>query len=412
MGDDRVTDGVQRGGRHRKPPAQQPYWWFGPAALIFGGCTVLFGGTAVAHADDAASASSASAGTDTGTATSPQTRPDSWPPARGRGERASRHSDPSPGAAASSTAMSGRAHSPLPLGTVSLSAKRSAVIVHSTAASPTDSVDGVVSPPDIAPISMQTAQSDSSRVQNAVNAVEANAAPAAAVKPAVAAVTPRAPQPVVESAAAAIGAAPGSVTAIDTALTPGVDPLAPAAQAVSTVMLAGVRREFSAAPAAAAPAPAAAGVPLPAAATTKPVPPYIVNKLATFIANTRGKTLANQQGTYAGECVSLFSQYMGQVWGIKTGAWGNAVDYRYGGSGGQQLSARGWAWYTDQSFKDGDILVWGPSKAAGTGAAGHIGIWANGKVYDQNDARHSPARTANYSSFWSSGYLGYWTLWH
>ena len=131
-------------------------------------------------------------------------------------------------------------------------------------------------------------------------------------------------------------------------------------------------------------------------------------KVTNFVNATRGRTLANIQGTYPGECVSLVSQFLSQVWGITTGAWGNAIDYRAGGSGGNRLAARGFVWSTSQAFRNGDILVWGPNAAAGTGSAGHIGIWFNGKVYDQNDARHTPARTANSSPFWSGGFLGRW----
>lgn len=129
---------------------------------------------------------------------------------------------------------------------------------------------------------------------------------------------------------------------------------------------------------------------------------------ATFVSRTRGKTVANAQGTYPGECVSLVSQFLLQVKGIRTGAWGNAIDYRSGGTGGRQLQSRGLRWHTDRHFADGDLIVWQASATAGTGAAGHVGIWYGGKVFDQNDGRHSPARTANYSAFFPGGYLGYW----
>lgn len=127
-----------------------------------------------------------------------------------------------------------------------------------------------------------------------------------------------------------------------------------------------------------------------------------------FVANTMGKQLSNAAGTYPGECVSLVSQYLLQVHGITTGAWGNAIDYRSGGSGGNHLAANGFSWSTDQSFANGDILVWGENAAAGTSAYGHVGIWYGGKVYDQNDGRHSPATVAGYSTFWTGGYLGHW----
>ena len=127
-----------------------------------------------------------------------------------------------------------------------------------------------------------------------------------------------------------------------------------------------------------------------------------------FVANTIGHELSNAQGTFPGECVSLVSQYLLQVHGITTGAWGNAIDYQAGGSGGNHLSDNGFSWSTDQSFANGDILVWGQNAGAGTGPYGHVGIWYGGKVYDQNDGRHSPAIVAGYSTFWTGGYLGHW----
>jgi hypothetical protein len=125
-------------------------------------------------------------------------------------------------------------------------------------------------------------------------------------------------------------------------------------------------------------------------------------RVANFVNATRYTTVGD------GECVSMVKSYLSQVWGISPGAWGNAIDYRSGGYGGNQLAAQGFSWSTSQSFQNGDILVWGPSASGGTGSLGHIGIWYNGTVYDQNDARHSPARTANYSNFWSGGFLGRW----
>jgi len=131
-------------------------------------------------------------------------------------------------------------------------------------------------------------------------------------------------------------------------------------------------------------------------------------KVANFINATMGKTIANASGGYAGECVSLVSQYLLQVWGITTGAWGNAVDYRSGGSGGNQLSSRGFTWSTNQSFRNGDILVWGAGNH--TTSFGHIGVYYNGQLYDQNNLGRANPRTANYSgAVKTSGYLGRWS---
>lgn len=128
--------------------------------------------------------------------------------------------------------------------------------------------------------------------------------------------------------------------------------------------------------------------------------------LAYFVADTRGKTWENIAGTYSGECVSLTSQYIWRVYGIKAAGtgWGNGIDYRYGRVTGNKLKSLGFKWSTNKSFKNGDILVWN------NGQWGHVGIYYNGKVFDQNDSRHSPARTANYSGApWANGYLGRWS---
>lgn len=128
-------------------------------------------------------------------------------------------------------------------------------------------------------------------------------------------------------------------------------------------------------------------------------PPAPTTAVARFVVNNSGKGLANAAGTYRGECVSLVSQYLLQVYGIRTGAWGNAVDYRAGGSAGRRLASLGFTWRTDRAFRNGDILVWG------NGTYGHVAVWYNGKIFDQN---YAGRRTAALDPFFSSGYLGYW----
>ncbi|MEP7192267.1 MAG: hypothetical protein ABI903_05325, partial [Actinomycetota bacterium] len=122
-----------------------------------------------------------------------------------------------------------------------------------------------------------------------------------------------------------------------------------------------------------------------------------------FVANNMGRQLSNASGTYPGECVSLVSQYLLQVYGITTGAWGNAVDYRSGGSGGSHMAANGFSWHTDQSFQNGDIPVWGDG--AYTGVWGHIAVWYGGKIFDQN---YAGRMTAGLDPYFSSAFLGYW----
>lgn len=149
-----------------------------------------------------------------------------------------------------------------------------------------------------------------------------------------------------------------------------------------------------------------------------PSGPTLSQKVSTFVSNTRGRTIANPDGSYAGQCVSLVRQYLEQALNIRTGAWGNAIDYRLGGSGGNQLASRGFTWSTDRNFQDGDILVFNRNDGtAGTDPNGHIGIWSAGQFYDQNDGWRSNASTANYSPFdntapsyggISHAFLGYW----
>ncbi|MBB2989037.1 VCBS repeat-containing protein [Mycolicibacterium iranicum] len=151
-------------------------------------------------------------------------------------------------------------------------------------------------------------------------------------------------------------------------------------------------------------------VPVSAKAPPPPPPstPPLSARVDSFVAATRGRTIAAPDGSYPGECVSLVKRFLRDVHGISAGAWGNAVDYRQGAVGGNQMAARGFVWRTDGNFQNGDILVWG--SGAGT-AFGHIGIWHAGKLYDQNNygsGRASAPRTANYSPYIPPGRLGYW----
>ena len=107
--------------------------------------------------------------------------------------------------------------------------------------------------------------------------------------------------------------------------------------------------------------------------------------------------------------MSLVSQYLLQVWGITSGKWGDAIAYRSGGTGGNQLASRGFTWSTNQSFKNGDITVW-QQGAFALGAEGHIGIYYNGQLYDQNNGGRANPSTADYSgAVRTSGYLGRWS---
>ena len=127
--------------------------------------------------------------------------------------------------------------------------------------------------------------------------------------------------------------------------------------------------------------------------------PSFTTRVDNFVANTNG----NQVGD--GQCVTLVKKYLSEVHGITAGGWGDAIAYRKGGSGGNQLESRGFTWHTDQNFKKGDILVWEQNPRFAYLPQGHMAIWYNGKIYDQNYAGRLTAGSDPFSGY---GYLGYW----
>ena len=68
------------------------------------------------------------------------------------------------------------------------------------------------------------------------------------------------------------------------------------------------------------------------------------------------------------------------------------------------MAANGFSWNTDHNFENGDILVWGDG--AQTSSYGHIGIYYEGQVWQQNfngDRSSAHLRRPD-----STAYLGYW----
>ncbi|WP_271395740.1 CHAP domain-containing protein [Neomicrococcus lactis] len=122
-----------------------------------------------------------------------------------------------------------------------------------------------------------------------------------------------------------------------------------------------------------------------------------VTSVAQFVSTNMGRKIGD------GQCVALVKAYLQAVYAITAGAWGNAVDYRAGGTGGQQLAGRGFTWRTGTGFQNGDILVWG--KGTATSTYGHVAVWYNGKIFDQN---YAGRMTAGLDPFFTSGFLGYW----
>ena len=80
-------------------------------------------------------------------------------------------------------------------------------------------------------------------------------------------------------------------------------------------------------------------------------------------------------GLYVGQCVSLINQYLGRVYGISAGAWGNAADWANNGNVNQYFDHVG-------SPQAGDIGVMGTNYGGGYG---HIFIYTSpSTILEQN----------------------------
>lgn len=154
--------------------------------------------------------------------------------------------------------------------------------------------------------------------------------------------------------------------------------------------------------------------------------PPLALRVAKFVNDNHGNTVGD------GECVALVKEFL-RIHGVVADAWGHAVNYAWRrGTGGTELENRKFKWHTDTKFQDGDIIVY-EQGGYNLSSAGHIGIWFQGKLYDQNSGWHTtfdkslPGRTvqtrqAGFSPFWNNGngppykpngkrpvgYLGYW----
>lgn len=146
-----------------------------------------------------------------------------------------------------------------------------------------------------------------------------------------------------------------------------------------------------------------------AASAAQPAASAQFENTSDFLKHYQGQTLANSSGGYSGECVSLISRLLEEVYGVDHGAWGNAIDYQAGGTGGQQMAANGFDWNTDTNFQNGDIVVWGHGQH--TSAYGHIGIYWDGQIWHQNwDSGNGMDRSLHTIDFNNDidAYLGYW----
>lgn len=91
-------------------------------------------------------------------------------------------------------------------------------------------------------------------------------------------------------------------------------------------------------------------------------------------------SVANPNGTYKGQCVSLIQQYLDKVLGVPYRSRGNAKDWvtNYPANIFEKLS-------NQVALQPGDVLVYGKNYGGGYGHIGLIDI--NGKFYDQNGVK-------------------------
>lgn len=149
------------------------------------------------------------------------------------------------------------------------------------------------------------------------------------------------------------------------------------------------------------------GVPCTSTAPTTTTTTYtatstnVSTATTNFVAATQYTSVAAWDGANRGECVALVSKFLANVHGIKVTSGADAWKYQAGGIAGQTIRNSGMTWHTDRNFRNGDILVWGAS----LGGYGHVAIWNNGKIYDQN---YAGRRTAAHDPYFSSSLVGYW----
>lgn len=91
--------------------------------------------------------------------------------------------------------------------------------------------------------------------------------------------------------------------------------------------------------------------------------------------------VANPNGTYAGQCVSLVQQYLNQVFGIPYKSRGNAKDWATNNELLNYFDRIG----SNNALQRGDVLVYGANYGGGYGHIGLIDI--NMKWYDQNGVK-------------------------
>lgn len=101
----------------------------------------------------------------------------------------------------------------------------------------------------------------------------------------------------------------------------------------------------------------------------------------------------NYDGIYGYQCVDLIKQYAHEEYGIKAGAWGNAIDYWYNT---HPDILKGYSKLSTKEARIGDVVV---LKGVNGNPYGHVGIanksagWSTVQILEQNGSTGSGSGT-------------------
>lgn len=136
--------------------------------------------------------------------------------------------------------------------------------------------------------------------------------------------------------------------------------------------------------------------------TARPLSAAPMDRFVTKYNGAKGVTSVIPGFPLAGECTSFVSRYLLEVPGVRLAHFGDAVTWAGSRGDSAGLAAKGFTWHGGtRPSRNGDILVWEGN------VTGHVGLWYNYQVFDQNNLPNRP-RAVGFADFWTDGYLGYW----
>lgn len=120
-----------------------------------------------------------------------------------------------------------------------------------------------------------------------------------------------------------------------------------------------------------------------------------------FIKETKGTRVdipwAKEPSSLKGQCVSLVQAYISECLEQPAHARGNAKDWQY------SYVNEGLGYIVNEA-KTGDIIVFPNAGVLDGGIYGHIGIYIDGKLYDQNNYAHDNG-CAGFTNIFTNDYV-------